>query len=183
MNVNCYQTMAGFDHPSGSLSDATAPNEARLQAAATRLAAIGERAQLEDVAAVLADHEGADHVPAAGEWVFPSQGFSICNHGTFGAAAADGSRVGFGSVSGEILDPATRTLWYCFGWPCGGRPQFADQPYQERSWGYFLPFCVDELPAGEMTTIYGDVLPAAQKYLEAQRTVRSVKVAVSQASG
>ena len=172
VNVNCYQAMTGSDHPSGALTNASAPNGARLRAAGSRLAALDERAQLEDVARTLADHEGIELAPANEEWVFASQGFSICNHGTFGAGAAVDNGVGFGSVSGEILDPATRTLWYCFGWPCGGQPQFSDQPYQERSWGYFLPFCVDELPAGDMTTIFGDLLAAAQEHIDIRRAIR-----------
>jgi hypothetical protein len=109
---------------------------------------------------VLSDHVGASRAGATEPWVFPSQGFSVCNHGTYGPDAPDGA-VAFGTVSAEILDPRTRTLWYCYGWPCGERGATPDQPYQDRSWGRFLPFTLDSLPAGAMTTIEGDLTPEA----------------------
>ena len=52
------------------------------------------------LATILADHDGREQ---GGEY-----GLSICNHGT-----------AYGSVSSEILDPESGTMFYAFGWPCG----------------------------------------------------------------
>jgi hypothetical protein len=167
INVNCYQdeTMAPLQQPWGALDVEAAPNGARRAAAAAALGGLGRPAKLADVAEVLSDHVGAAHAGAAEPWVFPSQGFSVCNHGTYGPGAPDGA-VAFGTVSAEILDPRTRTLWYCYGWPCGEREAAADQPFQDRSWGRFLPFALDVLPAGPMTTIEGDLTAEAARVLD-----------------
>ena len=100
----------------------------------------------------------------------PSHGFSVCNHGTFGPGAPAGA-VAFGTVSAEILDPSTRTLWYCYGWPCGERSAAADQPFQEQSWGRFRPFTLDRLPAGAMTTIEGELTPEAAGVMDMDTTI------------
>jgi hypothetical protein len=167
VNVNCYQhpAMGALQQPWGALDVGAAPNGARREAAVTALAALSHPATLADVASVLSDHQGVGRPGAAAPWVFPSQGFSVCNHGTFGPDAPAGA-VAFGTVSAEILDPSTRTLWYCYGWPCGEQRAAADQPFQERSWGRFLPFSLDGRPAGAMTTIEGELTPEATRALD-----------------
>jgi hypothetical protein len=158
-NVNCYQNdaMAPYQTRSGALSDAAAPNGARLRAAHSRLEALPQPPTIVEIAGVLADHEGIETAPADEPWVFPGHGFSICNHGTFGGDSADGARIPMGSVSGEIVDPVTRTLWYCYGWPCGSSPSHGDQLHQEHSWGRFLPFALDQVPTGALTTLTGEL--------------------------
>ena len=182
VNVNCYQdpAMTDLQQPWGALDVRAAPNGARREAALAALAALDRPAALADVAAVLSDHAGAEHPGAAEPWVFPSQGFSVCNHGTFGPDAPAGA-VAFGTVSAEILDPTTRTLWYCYGWPCGERSATADQPYQERSWGRFLPFSLDRLPAGAMTTIEGEVTPAAAGAIDTGTALEPRRVRATEA--
>ncbi len=176
VNVNCYQdpAMEGLQQAWGALDVDAAPNGARRAAAMAALGALGQPATLQDVAGVLSDHEGADRPGAAEPWVFPSQGFSVCNHGTYGPGAPEGA-VAFGTVSAEILDPSTRTLWYCYGWPCGEREAARDQPFQERSWGRFLPFSLDRLPAGAMTTIGGELTPDATRALDLGAVVEPVR--------
>ena len=49
----------------------------------------------------------------------------------------------WGTVSAEILQPSTQTLFYCYGWPCGEKPEYRDQLYQEHSWGEFKPFKIE----------------------------------------
>jgi len=171
-NVNCYQSsvMRGHQTPSGSLADEAAPNARRLRAALTQLASVPEPATVTDLATALSDHTGAEIAGAGADWVFPSHGFSICNHGSFGAEREPGS-VAFGTVSAEILDPSTRTLWYCYGWPCGRTDALPDQPLQDRSWGRFVPFRLDELPDGYMTTLEGELTPAAAEAITGQAIV------------
>lgn len=167
VNVNCWQdaSMCKLQKHAGSLEEPDAPNRARRDAAVARLAALGEPASISDVARVLTDHQGIERVGAGGDWVFQGHGFSICNHGTFGEAW-DGQAPAFGTVSAEISDPVTRTLWYCYGWPCGETAAAPDQPLQDRSWGRFLPFSVDALPEGAMTTVGGELTPLGVRHLE-----------------
>ena len=184
VNVNCYQdpAMTDLQQSWGALDVAAAPNGARRAAAAAALGALRHQATLADIASVLSDHAGATRPGAAEPWVFPSQGFSVCNHGTFGPGAPAGA-VAFGTVSAEILDPRTRTLWYCYGWPCGERSAAADQPYQERSWGRFLPFSLDELPSGAMTTIEGELTPDAARALDMGTVIEPVRLSAAEAGG
>jgi len=182
INVNCYQgpAMAVLQQPWSALEVAAAPNGARRDAAAAALDALGHPVALADVASVLSNHEGAERPGAAAPWVFPSQGFSVCNHGTFGPEAP-ADAVAFGTVSAEILDPSTRTLWYCYGWPCGERAAAGDQPFQEQSWGRFRPFTLDRLPAGAMTTIGGELTPEARGALDMHAVIEPDRSSATEA--
>lgn len=100
---------------------------------------------------ITADHGGRE-----------SGGFSICAHG-------DGNPDWLyrgGSVSSEIIEPRLRRLWYCYGWPCGSTPEDSErQHYQDRSWGAYLPFDLDDLEAGEYVTIDGRLTALGVKYM------------------
>ncbi len=170
VNVNCYQSeaMRSYEQSSGSLDDLQAPNRARRDAAVSCVASLAD-ATIDALAAALANHEGREVPGAGGSWVFPSQGFSICNHGHFSSGGNGGPA--FGTVSAEIVDPVTRTLWYCYGWPCGELSTAPDQPFQDRSWGRFLPFALDRLPAGDMTTLTGDLTTAGAAMVDLDRAV------------
>lgn len=171
VNVNCFQDLRACQHQSGSMDLDDVPNAGRYNAARARLVGIEGRATLADIALVLSDHEGIETAVAEPPWVFPGQGFSVCNHGTFGDDSPTPSRVPFGTVSAEIIDPVSRTLWYCYGWPCGTSPSFRDQLYQDRSWGRFLPFNVDSLPLGGYTTLYGELTPLAVRHVDLRRVL------------
>jgi len=91
-----------------------------------------------------------------------ADGWSICAHG-------GGDRNWLyrgGSVSSEIMEPLARRLWYCYGWPCGSVPEDPErQVYQDRSWGAYLPFNLDELEPGEYVTIDGRLTSRAVNFL------------------
>jgi len=88
--------------------------------------------------------------------------WSICAHGHNGSP--DG--ICSGTVSSEIIQPAARTMYYCYGWPCGGQVAYPDaQLYQDRSWGYYLPFHLDDLEPGEYVTMDGRLTPLGIHYV------------------
>ena len=89
-------------------------------------------------------------------------GWSICAHGHKGSPG----EICNGTVSAEIIQPTERTLHYCYGWPCGGQVDYPDeQVYQDRSWGYYLPFRLDDLEPGEYGTMDGRLTPLGIQYL------------------
>lgn len=108
-----------------------------------------------DVAALIGicrDHAGADS---------PEIGYSICAHGHPSQGA-----IWFGTVGSEVIDPTARVLWYCYGWPCGRAPDHPErQPFQEFSWGAYLPFALADLEPGEYVTTAGRPTPLALRYL------------------
>lgn len=69
-----------------------------------------------------------------------SWGSSTCNHGSTA-----------GTVSSEIIDTKNKTLWYCFGPPCGRKDK-------QDSWGKYIPFSLADLPnEGDLTTLDGKI--------------------------
>jgi hypothetical protein len=101
------------------------------------------------------DHVGRDD---------PAVQHSICSHGHDGQGSE-----WFGTVSSEIIDPQSGTLWYCYGWPCGEPPVSPDrQPLQDRSWGTYLPFRLEDLEPGEYVTTDGRLARRALSYLSTQ---------------
>ena len=101
---------------------------------------------------ITSDHEGRD-----------VGGYSICAHGDGGNAQW---RYRGGSVSSEITEPRLRRLWYCYGWPCGSAADDIElQVYQDRSWGAYLPFDLDDLEPGEYVSIDGRLTARAVSYL------------------
>jgi hypothetical protein len=94
------------------------------------------------------DHVGRDQ---------PGVRTSICAH-----QYPDDKELWFGTVSSEISEPASRTFWFCFGWPCGEAPTHPDrQPGQVHSWGVYLPFHLAALEPGEYVTVDGRLTPLA----------------------
>lgn len=175
VNVNCYQSpdMRPFEYPSGGLDDDDAPNRARHMAATESLAHLPDDAGPMELAQLLSDHRGIERTALTDEWVFRSQGYSICNHGRFDAEGSGRVEPGFGTVSAEILDPGRRTMWYCYGWPCGSEPASESQALQENSWGKFVAFALDDLPDGQMTTLRGSITPLAVRHVDFRRTIGS----------
>lgn len=117
------------------------------------------------VARILSDHANEDRDPLENP-LLPGWGYSICNHGTRHEASHPTDDLPWGTVSAEILEPSSRTLWYAYGWPCGRSPEYGDQLYQDRSWGEFRPFGLsradlDGLPAViNLTTPAGEITDA-----------------------
>jgi hypothetical protein len=86
---------------------------------------------------ITADHAGKDEI-----------GYSICAHGK--------EEHWGGTVSSEIIEPRRGRFWYCYGWPCGSQPESPEhQVYQDRSWGTYLTFDLDDLTPGEYVTTDG----------------------------
>jgi hypothetical protein len=172
VSVNCYvsREFEQLNNPATLLSATDNNNRCRLDRGA-QLAEIhlGDLS-VPKLAAILADHVNDDRDPMANP-VLEAWGYSICNHGTRHSDVFPHEDLPWGTVSAEILDPAERTLWYAYGWPCGNAPTAGDQYLQERSWGAFLPFSLDALdvvtgsePVVELTTMWGEVLdPATRK--------------------
>jgi hypothetical protein len=101
------------------------------------------------------DHSGRDD---------PNLRHSICSHGHDGQGAE-----WFGTVSSEIIDPQSGTFWFCYGWPCGEPPESSrQQPLQDRSWGAYLPFRLEDLEAGEYVTTDGTLTRLALSHLSAR---------------
>lgn len=64
-------------------------------------------------------------------------GHSPCNHG-----------LGFGTVSSEIIDPLNGIFYFNFGWPCGEQQCNSEQLYQDKSWGKYEEYVLDDLHSG-----------------------------------
>ena len=90
-------------------------------------------------------------------------GWSICAHGHKKYAGGNGRG---GTVSSEIIQPSKGVMHYCYGWPCGGSVDYPDeQVYQDRSWGQYLSFRLEDLEPGEYVTVDGRLTPLAVRYL------------------
>ena len=89
-------------------------------------------------------HAMRDHTDDGGDAERP-YGVSICNHGRQE-----------GTISGEVLDPRRRELWWTYGWPCG---QARGYETPERvPWGRFIAFGVAKVQMdGEVTTLDGRI--------------------------
>ncbi|MEM9656872.1 MAG: hypothetical protein AAF961_00790 [Planctomycetota bacterium] len=164
--VNCYlsQKLAPRNAENAVIEDERNNNLARRQRG--RQLADGARGTLDvpAIARILSDHANEDRDPLDNP-LLPAWGFSICNHGTRRRDDYPAEDLPWGTVSAEILQPADRTLWYAYGWPCGRAPEYGDQIYQDRSWGEFVPFRLRQFdqegqeitelttPAGELTDV------------------------------
>ncbi|MCH8110197.1 MAG: hypothetical protein IIB15_08710 [Chloroflexi bacterium] len=90
-------------------------------------------------------------------------GWSICAHGHKKYPGSNGRG---GTVSSEIIQPSKGVMHYCYGWPCGGSVDYPDeQVYQDRSWGQYLSFRLEDLEPGEYVTVDGRLTPLAVRYL------------------
>jgi len=167
--VNCYlsSNLTQYNAPAAQLRNTENNNLARRQRGESLA---GELRGSLDVAAIgrtLSDHANAER-KAADNPLLPGWGYSICNHGTRGQETYSAEDLPWGTVSAEILQPATRQLWYCYGWPCGQKPEHGDQLLQEKSWGRFVPFGLTgddwrQQQRTEMTTPGGEITGAGKR--------------------
>ncbi|MXY21028.1 MAG: hypothetical protein F4Y49_06795 [Dehalococcoidia bacterium] len=130
-------------------SDSTAVRYRRI----TDLMAEGEgRIAPAYIAGCLSDHATLEET-----------GWSICAHGH--GELNNGAERG-GSVSSEIMQPSLGTMHYAYGWPCGGAVDYpGQQPYQDRSWGRYISFCLEDMEPGEYVSVDGVLTPLAVRYL------------------
>lgn len=167
--VNCYLSpkLAPQNAAKAAIEDERNNNRARRHRG--KQLAEAERGKLDvpAFARILSDHANEDRDPLNNP-LLPAWGYSICNHGTRHRESYPPEDLPWGTVSAEILQPSTRTLWYAYGWPCGRAPEYGDQLYQDRSWGEFLPFSLretkwDDQEIIELTTAAGELTDAARR--------------------
>jgi hypothetical protein len=98
--------------------------------------------------AILADTEHLRLPPET------EHGPSICSAGTL-----------YGTVSAEIMHPATHSLYYPYGWtnPAAALDTgYTGEPLA--SWGQWRRFCPDDMEPGAYTTWLGDLTPLGAAY-------------------
>jgi hypothetical protein len=166
VNVNCWMAMQDEDgDPRAGLDVPTAPNQTRYARATERLGLVDGGIGLKELMGALCDHGYRERF-ASENTLVPGHGFSICNHGSMHRSKFDPAAPAWGSVSAEIVDPVGGIFWYAYGWPCGEAPQFGDQLLQDRSWGKFVGFRLDDLPEGRYTTLTGELTPLAMRHFD-----------------
>jgi Acyl-coenzyme A:6-aminopenicillanic acid acyl-transferase len=159
--VNCYlsQKLAKFNAPNALISNKKNNNQARRERGKELIAQLQREIDVETLEKVLSDHQNRDRDPTENP-ILPGWGYSICNHGTLKEANMED--LPWGTVSAEILQPSKKQFWYAYGWPCGGKPEYRDQLYQDHSWGKFVPFSFDAIQTDQettpLTTPYGDII-------------------------
>jgi hypothetical protein len=165
VNVNCWVGMQAEEgDPQVALDNPKVPNQSRYQRANELLGQAAGPIDLAAMARLLSDHAHKDRFAGENPWI-PGHGYSICNHGSLHGASFDPAKPAWGTVSAEIIDPAGGVFWYTYGWPCGEAPEHGDQLLQERAWGIFIGFPIAALPAGDYTTLTGELTPLAISHL------------------
>ncbi len=156
--VNCYQSMDAMQYgdPKASRADPDNNNGCRLQNGQKLFEQWKGKIDVNAISRILSDHEERERDPLTNP-LLEAWGFSICNHGTRQQNDKDAYPLPWGTVSAEILQPSTRTLHYCYGWPCGEKPEYLDQFLQENSWGTFHPFTVDDKVPSSSTKVLTDL--------------------------
>jgi hypothetical protein len=166
VNVNCWVGMQAEEgDPLCALDNPDVPNQSRYRRAKALLAETEGRIDLATMARLLCDHAHRERFAGENPWI-PGHGYSICNHGSLRGRAFDPAKPAWGSVSAEIIDPVGGVFWYTYGWPCGEAPEHGDQMLQERAWGRFLGFGVAGMPAGDYTTLSGELTHLAARHLD-----------------
>ena len=176
--VNCHQCaeLVGFNLPEAQLSYKGNNNGHRWQRGWQLAAKYRGSIDVDVMAVILSDHAHIEEDCSANP-VIPWWGHSICNHGTCSNEKYDSGSPCWGTVSAEILQPSSRLLHYAYGWPCGHKPSFADQLYQEASWGCFRAFSVPKQPERQgpqehvqqrvvpCTTVEGSITEAGRSFM------------------
>lgn len=141
MAVNCYRTpeYVKYNDPVSQLENKKNNNAARFERGKTLAGLYKGKFDVLALAELLSDHANRERDPIENP-VLPAWGYSICNHGTRSRADYPLEDLPWGTVGSEIIQPASRTFWYTYGWPCGSKPEHDDQIFQEGSWGRYLPF-------------------------------------------
>ena len=156
-NVNCWIKMQNAEgDPMVSIGNPDVPNQSRFSRSEKLLGTAEGNIDLSQIINILSDHEHRDRFAGDNPWI-PGHGYSICNHGSLRTEEFVADRPAWGSVSAEVIAPMDDTFWYTYGWPCGETPDHGDQLLQERSWGQFIGFKLADLPAGEYTTLTGEL--------------------------
>lgn len=161
--VNCYQSKNSikYNDPKAVADNPENNNGYRLQRGQDLCENWKGSIDVDVISRILSDHAHRDRDPETNP-LLDAWGFSICNHGTRQQNENFSQPLPWGTVSAEILEPSTCTLYYCYGWPCGEPRQFIDQLYQENSWGKFHPFSIEKdassVPVNMLTDVNGRLL-------------------------
>lgn len=160
--VNCYlsQNLVKYNAPHTEISDTKNNNQVRRERGRQLAKQFEGELDVDTLAKILSDHQNRERDPLENP-VLPAWGYSICNHGTRKQETYPYENLPWGTVSAEILQPSEKKFWYAFGWPCGQKPEYGDQLFQEKSWGKFVPFDFqnvnDQPQVISLTTPEGDL--------------------------
>ena len=143
--VNCYLSDRLGEHgdPKAPLTNRSNNNSARHRRGRELTREPQGHLDAKGLASILSDHMNRERDPRDNP-LLDGWGYSICNHGTRRTDSYPHEDLPWGTVSSEILHPAAGVLWYAYGWPCGQEPEFGDQLFQEKSWGRFVPFRLNQ---------------------------------------
>ena len=167
--VNCYlsRELVGHNTPDSVIENTKNNNLARRERGKQLAEKFKGRLDVAALARILSDHGNRERDPLDNP-LLPAWGYSICNHGTRRQETYPHEDLPWGTVSSEILQPSQKLFWYAYGWPCGERPEYGDQIYQDKSWGKFVPFGFDAAKGeSEEKTVFatkeGEITPAGLK--------------------
>lgn len=162
--VNCYlsQSLVNYNAPHTRITDTENNNKARRERGEQLAKDFKGQLDVGTLAKILSDHKNAERDPMKNP-ILEAWGYSICNHGTRRKETYPHEDLPWGTVSAEIIQPSEKLFWYAYGWPCGQKPQYGDQLYQENSWGKFVAFGFSENTLNEgvthLTTPQGQITP------------------------
>jgi len=146
--VNCYlsQSLVNYNAPHTVITNEKNNNKARRERGQKLADQYQGTLSVESLTQILSDHQNRERDPMENP-ILPAWGYSICNHGTRKQETYPHEDLPWGTVSAEIMQPSQKQFWYAYGWPCGQKPEYGDQLFQENSWGQFVPF---GFPEGEI---------------------------------
>lgn len=164
--VNCYLSKAFCDYNASStlISNLENNNAFRLNQGKA-LAQTFSKVDVKAMQKVLSDHKHKEIDPRKNP-MLEAWGYSICNHGTRQKNTYVKEDLPWGTISAEIMQPSKRQFWYAYGWPCGEKPTYQDQLFQENSWGQFIPFGFKQKgeKTARLTTVFGEITKEGMKY-------------------
>ncbi|PIS00930.1 MAG: hypothetical protein COT84_05060 [Chlamydiae bacterium CG10_big_fil_rev_8_21_14_0_10_35_9] len=135
--VNCYlsKDFIKYNAPTAVISNIKSNNKDRFEQGEILAKKFKGLFSVESLKACLSDHSNSQKNPLENP-VLDGWGYSICNHGTRQKDTYPPNGLPWGTVSSEILQPSKKLFWYAYGWPCGQKPEYGDQIFQENFLGH-----------------------------------------------
>jgi hypothetical protein len=174
--VNCYlsQKLVNHNDPKSVIEDRENNNQARRERGQQLARELRGALDVAALVRILSDHANGERDPLDNP-LLEAWGYSICNHGTRHQDTYPPENLPWGTVSAEIMQPSQKLFWYAYGWPCGRKPEYGDQIYQDNSWGKFLPFGFPGRSGEEEVTVLvtteGEITPAGSQSQSDQKPV------------
>jgi hypothetical protein len=152
--VNCYlsQQLVNHNDPKSIIENKENNNQTRRERGKQLAQELRGNLNVANLARILSDHANRERDPMDNP-LLEAWGYSICNHGTRHQDTYPHENLPWGTVSAEIMQPSKKLFWYAYGWPCGQKPEYGDQIYQNKSWGKFIPFGFIDISGGEEITV------------------------------